>query len=202
MASPSKFYFTALPREVVEILVKDLEKEYDNKCEPSLLHGQVEHNKLRSSQNAWVPDTHWAAGFVMHYVRLANSTNFMFDINNIDGGNLQYTRYGPGETYGWHIDHGILDVSDAEQSNSSRDYRKRVVGEEQRKLSFSLQLSDADDYEGGNFQLMDDNDDMSIAPRQLGSLIVFDSRCKHRVRPVKSGIRRSLVGWVMGPRWR
>ena len=41
-----------------------------------------------------------------------------------------------------------------------------------------------------------------FAPKQKGTLIVFDSRTKHRVRTVKSGLRKSLVGWVVGPRWK
>ena len=36
-----------------------------------------------------------------------------------------------------------------------------------RKLSFVLQLSDPDDYEGGNLQLLDDEGGLSyIAPRK------------------------------------
>ena len=72
----------------------------------------------------------------------------------------------------------------------------------QRKLSFSLQLSDPDDYEGGNFQMIDNGDGLFVAPRTKGALIIFDSRTKHRVCKVKKGTRRSLVGWVMGPRFK
>ena len=41
-----------------------------------------------------------------------------------------------------------------------------------------------------------------FAPKQKGTLIVFDSRTKHRVRTVKTGLRKSIVGWVVGPRWK
>ena len=41
-----------------------------------------------------------------------------------------------------------------------------------------------------------------IAPRQRGTIILFDSRTQHRVQKVKSGVRKSLVGWVVGNRWR
>ena len=71
-----------------------------------------------------------------------------------------------------------------------------------RKLSFSLQLSDHDDYKGGQLQLMNEVGETYFAPKKKGTLIIFDSRVRHRVRKVTEGERQSLVGWVMGPRWR
>ena len=71
-----------------------------------------------------------------------------------------------------------------------------------RKLSFTLQLSDPDDYEGGNIQFIDDENKSFMAPRQRGAMILFDSRTQHRVLKVKKGVRRSIVGWVLGPRWK
>ena len=41
-----------------------------------------------------------------------------------------------------------------------------------------------------------------LVPKTRGTVIVFDSRTPHRVTPVESGIRKSLVGWVVGKRWR
>ena len=71
-----------------------------------------------------------------------------------------------------------------------------------RKLSFVLQLSDPDDYEGGNLQLLDEGGKSYIAPRQRGTMILFDSRTQHRVLKVTKGCRKSLVGWTVGPRWK
>ena len=71
-----------------------------------------------------------------------------------------------------------------------------------RKLSFSLQLSDPDDYEGGNVQLMDEAGNAYVVPRQRGSIVLFDSRTQHRVLKVTKGVRKSLVGWTVGPRWK
>ena len=71
-----------------------------------------------------------------------------------------------------------------------------------RKLSFVLQLSDPDDYEGGNLQLIDESGKSYIAPRQRGTMILFDSRTQHRVLKVRKGVRKSLVGWTVGPRWK
>ena len=49
---------------------------------------------------------------------------------------------------------------------------------------------------------MDNSRKTFFAPKQRGTVIMFDSRTPHRVRKVKSGLRKSLVGWVCGPRFR
>ena len=69
-------------------------------------------------------------------------------------------------------------------------------------MSFSLLLSDPDTYEGGNLQLLSEDGKSYIAPRQRGTIILFDSRTQHRVQKVTKGVRKSLVGWTVGPRWR
>ena len=58
------------------------------------------------------------------------------------------------------------------------------------------------DYRGGEVEFINSAGERYFAPKQKGTLIVFDSRTKHRVRTVKSGLRKSLVGWVVGPRWK
>ena len=65
-----------------------------------------------------------------------------------------------------------------------------------------VQLSDPDDYEGGNLQLLGEDGKSYFAPRKKGTVIVFDSRTQHRVLKVTKGLRKSLVGWVVGPRWK
>ena len=71
-----------------------------------------------------------------------------------------------------------------------------------RKLSFVLQLSDPDDYEGGNTQLIDEGGSTYFLPRKKGTMALFDSRTQHRVLKVTKGMRKSLVGWTVGPRWK
>ena len=71
-----------------------------------------------------------------------------------------------------------------------------------RKLSVVVQLSDPEDYEGGNLQIMSEDGKSYFVPRQRGTIVVFDSRAQHRVLKVTKGVRKSLVGWVVGPRWK
>jgi predicted 2-oxoglutarate/Fe(II)-dependent dioxygenase YbiX len=41
-----------------------------------------------------------------------------------------------------------------------------------------------------------------LPPTEIGSLSVFPSYQLHEVTPVESGIRRALVGWVIGPKFK
>ena len=212
MAYQSIYFFTDLPVEIIEIVHKDLEQHYDEQMKDSRLHGDLLNKEKRNSKNTWIPTHHWIAGWLWHYVQKANKTNFLYDLSHIDGGSLQYARYAEGEYYGWHNDSGldihykpIFEEVPSGGTLNNDEYHKDKLNEEHeliRKLSFSLQLSDPDDYEGGNVQLLDENNKIYIAPRQRGSIILFDSRTNHRVLKVTKGVRTSIVGWVLGPRWK
>jgi len=41
-----------------------------------------------------------------------------------------------------------------------------------------------------------------FVPKTRGTVVVFDSRTPHRVKKVFSGHRKSIVGWICGPRWK
>ena len=206
MAFQSIWYFTDLPTEVVDILEKDLEENFEPGMEDSKLHGDVLNQDKRNSQNTWIPSHHWIGGFLWHYVQRANRENFLYDLRNIDNESLQFTKYGIGEYYDWHNDAGIAcHYKPVSAGNRVEGLAQDFVNENielVRKLSFSVQLSDPDDYEGGNVQFLDENGENYFAPRQRGSIILFDSRTQHRVLKVTKGTRKSIVGWVVGPRWK
>ena len=140
----------------------------------------------RQSQVYWLPVDHWVAGMMAHLVRSANDFYFRADITNW-ANPVQYTYYNGdrGDFYGWHIDSA----------------QSEIVRGDIRKLSISLLLSDPDDYEGGELQLHR-LDRLETLKPPLGTAIIFSSQTPHRVRPVKSGVRKSLVGWFGGPPWR
>ncbi len=105
--------------------------------------------------------------------------------------NLQYTIYREstetkGDFYTWHTDAG------------DTLYDNGII----TSPSCTRIMSDPDDYEGGNLQLLDESGTSYIAPRQRGTMILFDSRTQHRVLKVTKGCRKSLVGWTIGPRWK
>lgn len=211
MAFQSVWYFTNIPNKIIDIIEEDLAENFDDQLQDSRVgegdYGTVDRDK-RNARNAWVPSHHWVAGFVWHYVMRANRENFQYDLSNIDGESLQYTVYGEGEFYGWHNDQGLSSyykpVSEGNRGHGEALFQDFVNQncERVRKLSFSLLLSDPDTYEGGNLQLLDEVGKPYIAPRQRGTIILFDSRTQHRVQKVTKGVRKSLVGWVTGPRFR
>lgn len=206
MAFQSVWYYTDIPEGVVDLIGKDLSEKFDPQMGDSRLMGDSLNKEKRNSKNAWVPTNHWLGGFMWHYISRANRENFLYDLRCIDGESMQYTQYDVGQFYSWHNDAGIAgSYKPATVGNRTEGLAQDFVNENTelvRKLSFVLQLSDPDDYEGGNLQLLDEHGGSYIAPRQRGTVILFDSRTMHRVQKVKSGIRKSIVGWTVGPRWK
>jgi len=211
LAFQSIWYYTGLPNKVIDLIEEDLIENFDNQLQDSKVgegdFGVVDRDK-RNARNAWIPTHHWISGFVWHYVQRANRENFLYDLTNIDGESLQYTVYGEGEYYGWHNDSGIAShykpVSMGNRGHGEDLFQDFVNEncERVRKLSFSLLLSDPETYEGGNLQFLDEAGKPYIAPRQRGTIILFDSRTQHRVQKITKGVRKSIVGWTVGPRWK
>ena len=206
MAYQSVWYFTDLPEKVVDLIEEDIAEKFDSHMADSKLHGEALNMEKRNSQNAWIPTTHWVGGFLWHYICRANRENFLYNLRCIDGESMQYTRYGEGMFYGWHNDAGLATqykpvANGNRQEGLGQDFVNENI-EMVRKLSFSLQLSHPDDYEGGYVQLLDEAGKNYIVPRQRGTIVLFDSRTQHRVLKVTKGVRKSIVGWTVGPRWK
>ena len=205
MAYLTCWHMTDLPTEIVEIVEKDLTK-FDPAAQDSQIMGEPVDKVIRNSKNAWIPTSHWVGGWLWYYIDKINRENFCYDLYDIDGGSIQYTQYGTGQFYNWHQDADIdtfyKPTQVAGSGTNLREDQTIIRGEVVRKLSFALQLSDPNDYTGGEVQFLDNSGKTYFAPKQRGTLMVFDSRTKHRVRRVRSGLRKSLVGWVVGPRWK
>ena len=204
------WYETKLPKEIVNILSEDI-KSYNDKLGSSKVIGpnsfrRNKPEKFRSGKNAWIPDTHWICGFIWHYINLANQSNFLYDIDYIDGHSIQYSEYKTGDFYKWHQDSNLSDQYVPQNvrgvGRSVSEDKIIVSGESSRKLSFSMQLSNENEYEGGELQIMDSSGHLHTTSKEMGVVVIFDSRLSHRVRKVTEGCRRSIVGWAVGPRWR
>ena len=131
-----------------------------------------------------IPDTHWVGGLVWHYILRANRENFLYNITHLDGGSVKFKEYNEGDEQEWHVD--AKPVED---------------DEDVRKISFTLQLSDVNDYEGGNVQFESEAGKKYFMPRKRGTIALFDSHTKHKVNKVTKGTRKALVGWCLGPHW-
>ena len=74
-----------------------------------------------------------------------------------------------------------------------------------RKLSSTIFIND--DYEGGEL-IFDglgkgaDGEDIVYYPKTPGTIVFFPSFLIHRVKPVTKGTRKSIVIWVVGPKFR
>ena len=213
MAYQSYWYKTNLPEEIVDIIIKDLNRHnIEDSLQQSTLLGGAIDPKRRNSKNTWIHASHWLCGYLWYYINKINEENFRYDITGTDNDSIQYTQYSEGEFYKWHVDTSfdeLYEFSSTKNTITKEEYQQNQFQEFLkantqfvRKLSFTVQLSDPDSYEGGNVQMIDDNDRLYTVPRERGTIVVFDSRTKHRVRKVTKGVRRSLVGWCVGPRWR
>ena len=208
MALQSVWYYTDIPEKIVKIIEEDLSEKFDPQMADSKLGGDILNKDKRNSQNAWIPTAHWVGGFMWHYIQRANRENFLYDLRCIDGESMQYTRYEEGQYYGWHNDAGLqtqykpVSVSNRVTGEHTMQDFVNENCEMVRKLSFAMQLSDPDDYEGGNVQFLDEGGKTYMAPRKRGTIMLFDSRTQHRVLKVTKGTRKSIVGWTVGPRWK
>ena len=138
--------------------------------------------ETRVSTIRWLTDQ-WVQNLLWHYVRKANNDSFAIDVDN--KAEMQFTEYyaEQGGHYDWH-----------------QDVHWNGQADTDRKLSVTVQLSDTSEYEGGDFEF--DEVKTTADFRSKGTVLVFPSYLRHRVLPVTSGIRRSLVAWFVGPRWK
>jgi PKHD-type hydroxylase len=143
--------------------------------------------RKRKSDLVWLNDT-WIYKELHPYVHEANRmAGWNFDWERSES--CQFTKYKLNQYYDWHCD------------SWDKPYEKE--GPEKgkiRKLSMTCQLTDGSEYKGGDPHMRDESKHRiqckEILPK--GSIIVFPSFVWHRVKPVTSGTRYSLVVWHLG----
>ena len=137
---------------------------------------------IRSSTIRWVPDQ-WVKDLLWDYIQQANVNAFNIDVHN--EAEIQFTEYHAAQAghYDWHHD---------------VNWNGQTISD--RKLSVTIQLSDPSEYEGGDFEFDDVKTNADFSSQ--GTVLIFPSYLRHRVRPVTSGTRQSLVAWFFGPRWK
>lgn len=144
--------------------------------------------KIRNSNVVWLNEK-WLYNLLTPYVESANTNagwNFQFEKSE----NIQFTIYNKNQYYDWHTDAGV-------------DFPIY------RKLSMTVQLSDPNDYEGGDLEFDLRNQTKSPTNiihnselREQGTICVFPSFVWHRVTPVITGKRYSLVMWTYGQKFK
>ena len=141
---------------------------------------------VRESQVSWlypIDGMDWVFRRVTDITLNLNERFFKFDLFGLNEG-FQFTNYeAPSGKYGKHVDRGM---------NMSV-----------RKLSISIQLTDPEEYEGGELKLYDGDDkEAQVMDKTQGTLIIFPSYVLHEVMPITKGTRNSLVTWITGKQFK
>jgi PKHD-type hydroxylase len=142
--------------------------------------------KVRNSHVSWL-DEPWIFNILRPLINKANEDagwNFQWDISE----SAQFTEYKPGQFYDWHPD------------MATNTYTDGSLAGRYRKLSTTLLLNDPDEFEGGTLEFHHNRDQLTVCEQldMKGSLVVFPSFVYHKVNPVTSGVRYSLVTWNCG----
>ena len=141
-----------------------------------------EMDNYRVCQTSWLEETSATAFMFARLRALVRSVNelYGFDVTGF-AEPLNYICYEPGGHFDWHTDIGVGPMST-------------------RKISVSIQLSEENEYSGG---------DLDFSPhgiierfRGIGNAIAFPAYVPHRVQPVSEGRRHALVAWIHGPAFR
>jgi len=143
-----------------------------------------EVKNYRNSKIGWIPqddEFSWLYDRIATYTREANDAIWHLDIVGMQE-QAQYGVYEGSETghYDWHIDLG----SDGLPAR--------------RKISVVVQLTDPEEYEGGELQIKIKKDNTTVWKKR-GGVCCFPSFYLHKVTPVTKGTRKSLVLWNSGP---
>lgn len=149
---------------------------------PGTIDGTVTTDAAqRNSSITFIPRGGDAAWLYDKMIATALQANRDFWNFQLDGAEqIQIARYDVGQHYIGHVDIGI------EEPYSLR------------KLSVVVQLTDPDEYEGGELVFHKSSESLVAAPRERGEMIVFPSYALHQVQPVTRGRRYSLAHWIIG----
>jgi PKHD-type hydroxylase len=172
------FWNNAFSKEECEKII-NIAKDKD------LIKGKTKGEmNIRESKISWLlpsDDMDWVFRRVTGIIINLNERFFKFDIFGLNEG-FQFTTYeAPSGKYGKHVDCSI-DIP-------------------VRKLSISIQLTNPEEYEGGELYLYNSDKGTSMDKTQ-GTLIIFPSYVLHEVMPVTKGKRNSLVTWVTGKQFK
>jgi len=180
----------------------------------SRISGSKIDHTYRKSKNSWIhlnENSVWLYERISNIMRNTNAQIYNFDLWGFVEP-LQYTVYTEGGShYDWHIDsikydqevgfkNSAIDGSSLNTGSVEKEVLSNAISSP-RKLSFTLQLSDPSEYEGGELVIKTSKDE-AVMKKEKGFVVMFPSYVLHRVTPVTKGVRRSLVGWVSGPAFR
>ena len=147
--------------------------------------------KTRNSNIIWLNEP-WLFELLQPYVRTANKNsgwNFQWERSEA----IQFTQYKKNQFYNWH------------QDTFPNPHTEGPFKDLIRKLSVSVSLTDENKCVGGDLEFdlrnLSDKPNNIITCKEVkpqGSIVVFPSHIWHRVKPITTGTRQSLVMWNDG----
>ena len=157
----------------------------------SLMPGESSNQDLRTCKIDWIEDSE-LRNLLLSLCHKAN-VNAEWNLQILGGEGLQYTVYDEGDYYDWHVD-------------CKGQLRSQMMGmcpdTPIRKISLTVFLNDPEEYEGGELELElygPLQEERSVKFKEpKGTAMFFPSDTWHKVNPVKSGVRKSLVTWFGG----
>ena len=154
-----------------------------NQSQDSELAGQYDKNimnkEVRNTEEMIYTDEKMLSKIKM-VLELSNISTYHYNIQEMSS--VKLLKYGVGGRYKWHTDCGAKETST-------------------RKLTAIIQLSDENDYQGGDleFGITDKTGQNNYtATRKQGSIIIFPAFLSHRVTPITEGKRYSMLSWMLG----
>ena len=140
---------------------------------------------VRKTNVTWIEayeEHKWLFERMHTIVAKVNYDKFQLNLRRFDG--FQYTKYEDGAHYTWHKDVSLEPTPDGLY----------------RKLSVVLMLSDISEYEGGDLLICDSGTFENVKNYKFkkGDVGFFYSTTPHKVEPVTSGTRLTLVTWCLG----
>lgn len=176
--SDDPIFSPAQCEEIIRI-GKGLPKE-DAKIGTKVGKGKKEY-KIRKTDIAWIPFNVMPEVYktLEMWGTRVNNNHFGFDGIQI-GEMAQFTQYSQNHHYDWHTD-----------TACNMKHQPTV-----RKITMITMLSDPKDFKGGELQIIDDKQKISL---KQGYAIFFASFIVHRSLPVKKGIKISMPIWFSGP---
>lgn len=149
---------------------------------------------VRKSKNSFIhytEESSWFFNKLKDASEYVNNMYFQYDLHGFSS--IQYSEYDHNLShYNWHMDLQVL-----------KDINFSSLGLT-RKLSASVILNKPSEYSGGEFQIYTRPNGTAehTVVQEQGSAIFFPSYALHRVSPVTEGIRKSLVLWIEGPKFK
>ena len=157
----------------------------------SLMPGESSHQDLRSCKVDWIEGEE-LRNLLLNLCHQAN-VNAEWNLQILGAEGLQYTVYDEGDHYNWHVD---------AQGHLKSQMMGMCPDTPVRKISLTVFLNDPEEYEGGELELELFGPlakERSVKFKEpKGTVIFFPSDTWHKVNPVKSGVRKSLVTWFGG----